>query len=88
MYCKYCNSLVEENTTVCANCGSTLSDYVVRCSHCGHPLKLKESKKLKFKWYDFVITVLFFPLSIIYLISIINLRIETFQRCSHCNHIE
>lgn len=89
MRCKFCDSLIDENTTVCANCGNSLYNYdTIRCLNCGYPANYKKVKKLKLKLIDWAIIVLFFPLSILYFLIIRELRTETFKKCTHCNHIE
>ena len=89
MYCKFCNSLIDENTTVCGNCGSSLYNYYApRCINCGRPANFKKIRKLKLKPIDWVIIIIFFPLSILYFLIIKELRTETFEKCTHCNHIE
>ncbi len=89
MYCKFCNSVLDDNTTVCANCGKSQYNYnTPTCSHCGYPANYKTVNKMKLKLIDWVIFVLFFPLSIFYFFIIKELRTETFKKCTHCNHIE
>ena len=89
MYCKNCNTLLNENTTVCHVCGTSLYSYnTIKCSHCGQPANYKSVNKLKLKLIDWFIIIAFFPLSIFYFIAIKPLRTETYDKCSHCNHIE
>lgn len=89
MYCKYCNSLINDNTTVCPICGmKNYSEAVSNCPYCGSPAGYKTVKKTKFKISDWLITIAFFPLSILYLIAVKDSRTVFIEKCAHCNHIK
>lgn len=88
MYCKFCNSLIQDNTTVCPNCGNNKTDYISGCPYCGSLDGYKVIKKLKYKLFDWLIAVAFFPLGIFYLIAIAGSRTEHIEKCAHCNHIK
>lgn len=89
MYCKHCNSLIDDNTTVCPNCGRTdLFDNILRCPYCGNSAGYRQIKKIKFNAIDWLIIIAFFPLSIIYSIAIKDSRTVFIEKCAHCNHIK
>lgn len=89
MYCKNCNSLIEEGTTVCSNCGKSVYSYRTRvCPNCGYPENYKQIKRIKPKLLDWAILVLFFPLSLFYIPAIFIIRVNYLNKCTHCGYIE
>ena len=87
MYCRFCNSLIPDNTTVCPNCGNNnRANHISVCPYCGSPDGYKVVKKLKFKLIDWLIVIAFFPLGFIYLIAVAQFRIEETEKCAHCSH--
>ncbi|MGN0601686.1 MAG: zinc ribbon domain-containing protein [Oscillospiraceae bacterium] len=90
MYCPYCQTKINSDTTVCYNCGKSFSiaSSENKCSNCGYSGSMIIKKK-RLNIIDWIIIIAFFPISIIYGLWIKSYRPTIIEyKCPRCKHIE
>ncbi len=91
MYCPYCHTELPENTTVCCNCGNSIAQKkkYLTCDKCGYSGPLFTRKSFQFTALDWLVTILFFPFGILYMIGAIKVRknLQIWVKCPKCKKI-
>lgn len=88
MQCKYCHAPMSENTTVCMNCGkSSAKKNGDCCPECGSALKVRPVDKIRPKPIDWFVIIAFFPLGLLYIPALKNIRTYREYRCYHCGYV-